>query len=274
MLDEWEAYFRTTTKESGPQIDEMFRTERKRMQGTLAATVRVCAEPERGCELAQECADYAAGLLNVFHPAHGTARTHSYATLRGQENIQKTTALFVVSGCIRRRQRGLLNPGAAPWFPDKVHIQFLRQSGLDTVGALRAKKEKSAYATSLLNALQLYSRSSLSTRIMDRLVYIFAALESVLLRNTREPVQKNRGERLAFLVKKTPAERIYVVEIKEDVYKLRSSFLHHGQSVVESSFIEEFMFYAWTSFIVLSHDSHAFPTRNALFKKLDSMKFA
>jgi hypothetical protein len=273
MLDEWEQHFRSTVKENGPQIVEMFRAERKRMQGTLAATFRVYAEPERGYELAQERAEYAIGLLNFFHPAHGTFRTRSYATLLGQENIQTTTALVLENGQIRQRQRGLLDRGASPWFLDKSQIQFLRQGGLDKVGALWDKKEKSEYDTCLLNALQLYSKSSLSTLVTDRLVYILAALESMLLRNTSEPVQKNIAERMAFIVKKTVDERKRIVRIVEEIYKIRSSFLHHGQRIKESEVIEEFMVCAWTSFVVLILDSEKFPTRDSMFDAIDNMKF-
>jgi len=275
MIDEWEQHFRSTVKEEdGSQIDEVFRTKRKQLQGTFAATLRVFAEPNRGYELALEQAEYAIGLLNFFHPAHGTLRTRSYATVLGQENIQTTTALILENGQIRQRQRKLIDRGASPWILDGSQIQFLKQSGLDKVGALWEKEGKSDFDTSSLNALQLYSKSSLGTLVTDRLVYLLAALESMLLRNTSEPVQKNIGERMAFIIKKTVDERKRVVQIVEEVYKLRSSFLHHGQRVNALDTIEEFMVCAWTSFLVLIQNSDKFATRDAMFDAIDNMKFA
>jgi hypothetical protein len=274
MLGEWEQHFRSMVKESEPRIDEKFRADRKQMQGTLAASFKIYAEPDRGYQLALERAERAIGLLNFFHPAHGTLRTRSYAALLGQEDIQTTTALVLENGRIRGRQRGLLDQGAAPWVLDRVYIQFLKGSGLDKVGALSEKEKKSDYDTYLLNALLLYSKSSLSTVVTERLVYIFAALESMLLKNTSEPVQKNIGERLAFLTRKTAEERRRVAQVVEEVYKLRSSFLHHGEKVNESEVIEEFMRCAWKSFIVLIAESEKFHTRSVMFDALDNMKFS
>jgi hypothetical protein len=149
----------------------------------------------------------------------------------------------------------------------------MKNSGLDKVGALSEKQKKSEYDTCLLNALILYSKSSLSTVVTERLVYIFAALESMLLKNTTEPVQKNIGERLAFLTRKTAEERRRVVQVVDEVYKLRSSFLHHGEEVNESAIIEEFMRSAWTSFIVLIAELDRFQERSQMFDTLDNMKF-
>jgi hypothetical protein len=273
MLDEWEQDVRSAINESSSRMEEQFRSRRKRMQGTLAATFKIHAEPDRGYQLALERAERAIQLLNFFHPAHGTLATRSYATLLGQENIQTTTTLILENGRVRGSQRGLSDQGATPWVLDRGHLQFLKSSGLDKVGALSEKQKKSEYDTCLLNALILYSKSSLSTVVSERLVYIFAALESMLLKNTTEPVQKNIGERLAFLTRKTAEERRRVVQVVDQVYKLRSSFLHHGEEVNESAVIEEFMRSAWTSFIVLIAELDRFQERSQMFDTLDNMKF-
>jgi len=273
MIDEWEQHHRSTVKEQGPQVEEFFRKVRKQMQGTLAATFRAHAEPERARELAGEQAEYAVGLLNFFHPAHGTLRTRSYVTLLGQENIQTTTTLVLDNGCIRQRSQGLLDRGASPWGLDRAHIQFVRQSGLDKMGAIWAREEKSEYDTSLLNALQLYAKSSLSMAVTDRLVYILAALESMLLRNDTEPVQKNIGERMGFIVKKTAEERKKMVRVVDEVYKIRSSFVHHGQKIKESQVIEEFMFCAWSLFLILIAESGKYSRRESMFDAIDNVKF-
>ena len=176
MLDEWEQDFKSAVNENSPRIEEKFRARRNQLQDTLAATFQIHAEPERGYQIALERAEKAIQLLNFFHPAHGTLATRSYATLLGQEDIQTTTALVLENGRIRGSQRGLLDQGATPWVLDRGHIQFMKNSGLDKVGALSEKQKKSEYDTCLLNALILYSKSSLSTVVSERLVYIFAAL--------------------------------------------------------------------------------------------------
>jgi hypothetical protein len=274
MLDEWERHVRSTVKEPVPRIEERFRVERKRMQGSLAATTQVYAEPKRGYELAQERAEYATGLLNFFHPASASLSTRSYATLLGQENEQTRTELLLDDGRIRGRLSGILERNtSSAWLLGRVGIARLRESGLDKVGALWEKEKKSDFDVSLLNALLLYSRSSLRTLVTDRLVYICAALESMLLRNRTEPVVKNIGERMAFLVKNTIDERKRTVRMVEEVYDLRSSFVHHGENIAQSEIVEEFMRCAWASLRVLLLDSEKYQSRTAMFDAIDNLKF-
>jgi len=46
----------------------------------------------------------------------------------------------------------------------------------------------------------IYSRNSIATDISDKLLFVLVALESMLLKDSNEPLQKNIGERMAFLV--------------------------------------------------------------------------
>jgi hypothetical protein len=95
----------------------------------------------------------------------------------------------------------------------------------------------------------------------------------MLLRNDTEPVQKNIGERMGFIVKKTAEERKKMVRVVDEVYKIRSSFVHHGQKIKESQVIEEFMFCAWSLFLILIAESGKYSRRESMFDAIDNVKF-
>jgi hypothetical protein len=52
----------------------------------------------------------------------------------------------------------------------------------------------------LHDALLLYSRNSTASETTDKLVFVLVSLESMLPKDANEPISKNIGERMAFLV--------------------------------------------------------------------------
>jgi Apea-like HEPN len=91
------------------------------------------------------------------------------------------------------------------------------------------------------DALLIYSRNSVAITPADKLVYILVGLESVLIRNSNEPLGKNIGERMAFLVGDTVDSRKAVLANVDEIYKLRSSFIHHGGAVKRPELLSTFM---------------------------------
>ena len=106
---------------------------------------------------------------------------------------------------------------------------------------------------------------------------IVTAGAAFFLKDNTEPINKNIGERMAFLFKVwTTDERQKLVATVSSVYNLRSSYIHHGKAIgsSEAALIEEFMLYVWLCFqsLTVSHDKYK--TRQDLFKELDARKFA
>lgn len=272
MLEEWEQFRRSKLEGDDSNIKAAFRSERKRIQGTAAIVVEVFAEPGRGYDFAQELAETAVALLNFFHPAHGNPRMRSYTTLLGQENMRTEKILVVENGLIRGGRSSALDKAASPWVLDDAKIRDLKEGGFDRVSALWENEKNSEYNASVLNALLLYSKSSLNLNLTDRLIYILAAIESILLRNNNEPVQKNIGERMAFLIRKTVEERKRIIHVVDEIYRARSSFLHHGQGVKSIDVLEEFMTYAWTAMLTLVLEAKNFQTKSDLLDAIENLK--
>jgi hypothetical protein len=124
----------------------------------------------------------------------------------------------------------------------------------------------------LSDALLLYSRNSIAIEPADKLVYILVPLESMLLQNENEPLAKNVGERMAFLIGQSKEQRIAVRDNTTEIYRHRSGFLHHGRSVKDLEVLATFMLNAWTCFNVLLVNMDRYQTTDELVDALDQKK--
>jgi len=71
----------------------------------------------------------------------------------------------------------------------------------------------------LYDVLQLHSRSSIAAGVSHKIVFVIAAIESLLLKDSNEPIQKNLGERMAFIIGESLEERKKIVANVEDFYR-------------------------------------------------------
>jgi len=71
--------------------------------------------------------------------------------------------------------------------------------------------------------IALLSRSSISKRLSDKLVYIFVAIESLFVRDGAEHLQSNFGERMAFFAENEAESRKSVGDNLKKAYAIRSS---------------------------------------------------
>jgi hypothetical protein len=129
---------------------------------------------------------------------------------------------------------------------DKATIgELQRTHGLDYLGNLLIKENRTEYEQALIDCLILYSKSTLAKDPASKLVGVLVALESMLLKDGSEPIQQNLSERIAFLF--SPEKRI---EIKRSViraYGLRPMFIHHGRRIEtdEIDELREFLLNVW-----------------------------
>lgn len=100
------------------------------------------------------------------------------------------------------------------------------------------------------------------------------ALESMLLKDASEPIVKNIGERMAFLIRDTLDARKLIVANVNETYQLRSAFIHHGESVEDLATVERFLGYAWETFRRLLERIGRHDTRALLIQELDDRKLS
>ena len=103
-----------------------------------------------------------------------------------------------------------------------------------------------------------------------------AAAESIFLRNASEPIQKNLGERMAFLIGQSVDERRNVIKNVDAFYGIRSRLIHHGKEIQDHQrdVVDEFFVNVWFSFVVLMRRASKWITRDEMFLALEEQKLS
>jgi hypothetical protein len=272
MLDRLEETLKAALGGKIAKMQDVFSRERKDLQGVAAATVKLLAEPIRASEIAEEEADKAVSLLRFLHPASSSPYLRCYCTLLGKQALRSSTHLIVEDGKILSKSQKIQPRGSSAWIIDKAEITELKAIGLDALSKMLEDANRSEFEDDLLGSIILYSKNALVEDPSDKLVYVFAALESILLKDRNEPIQKNLGERMAFLVGQSAEARMEIVENVSRTYALRSSFVHHGESPDDMATLEAFMKFACLCLVALIDQSRTFRTKSQLIEALETRK--
>jgi hypothetical protein len=244
---------------------------RSQLQGHLAACVTLTAEKKTAQASARTMAQEAIALLRFLSPANWILGVQSYCLPLGRERIEIPMELFVRNGEIGEISNTALKHGPAFWDidPDRARLPGL----LDLLHAL-SSNHTSDFRRQLYDALLLYSRNSTASETADKLVFVLVSLESLLLRDSNEPIAKNIGERMAFLIGASVEERKAIVQNVDATYRIRSKFIHHGDSVEDSEVIERFFEYAWQCFHALLHQIDDVAAKSDLLETLENRKLS
>ena len=76
-----------------------------------------------------------------------------------------------------------------------------------------------------------FGRAALTADLREKMIWYCAGLESILLRDSSEPILQNLSERLAMFAYDTVQERTVALKDVKEAYALRSRFVHHGLQV-------------------------------------------
>jgi len=272
MIDSWEQEEKQANPEESVHISHYFEKRRKQLQGYAAGVVPVVAELEMAGQIAQEETERAIAMLRVFSPANLSPRMKCFCMLRGKENLESITTLGVSCGRVVSFSQGYTDPLPETWAFTNNELALCRQQGLDIASQLLREEKKSEFQKAVFDSLLLYSRSSTFVEPADKLVYILAALEGILIKGT-EPIQQNLGERMAMLVGKSLEERKRVIANLKEVYKIRSAFIHHAQTVSDTELLSEFMPHAAIAIITIMINHTRFSTKDKFIQQLDDAKF-
>lgn len=272
MFEGWKA--EAIAKNPGAQegILEQFQSWSRDLRGLAVARTVVTGDSTSAEEIGARLAEEAASLIRMFTPAALLPNQRSYCTPLGLENTERYTRIRVSRDKIVGLVSGLTGPPTSSLVLGKDSIAKMRRAGLDQLIEIYAKPQRTDLEERSLSAVMMYSRMTLFRDHSDKLVYILAALECVLLKNETEPIQQNLSERLALLVGGTFAERKNVIQLLRSSYSRRSRVLHHGTRAIDGEQLKELMKYAWHGlFRVISHCPR-FKTRDMFLSAIDDMK--
>lgn len=269
VLDQWMDHWgEGICNKEQTKTDFMARYQKK-IQGISAATIRLNAEPIRAFEIAVEESEKALSILRIFSPAAVHPRLNTYITLLGKEHIDCYTYFLVNDAKLLSITEGLIdNSGIASALSNDA-ISRIKSSGLDLLSEILASGPETKFQEQVLDSIFIYSRCPLAKDVADKLIYILVAIESILLKDDNEPIQQNISKRMAYLIGNTVEQRKNVIENVIKIYKLRSSFIHHGQRIEDMDTLLIFMRYARTFFQIIIENITKFKDKQELIDKIE-----
>lgn len=148
---------------------------------------------------------------------------------------------------------------------------------MDALNAFLRVQRRSKFQEALFGSWLLYSQHSLAPSLTERTVYVFAALESLLLRDNSEPILASVPDRMAYISADDKAARRAIVGRFKEAYKHRSSIVHHGRAHLDESVkktLQEFLVDVWIFYRALFRQHDQFATRDDFFRAIDDMKYS
>ena len=279
LRDDIEKWFATPSpvREGLPaRTEQVFAARRQHLFGRTAAVITLQAERTYAAEIAIEKATLAAALLRLVSKGIFSPTTRSNCVLLGYEIAERQQFIEFKNDEFVGMSESIVAPESIDrWILDRRMIaQDLRYWTL--LAELLEAQSPSAFERDLLAAILLYSRVALSREVSEKLIHLFAALESVLLRNESEPIQSAISERLAFVVGRRPEERAQIAQLVKSVYGLRSRFVHHGvasASQKERGAVKELLLHVWKFFFQLTLAKTQYQTRDLFLDDLEKRKW-
>jgi hypothetical protein len=248
--------------------------ERSRIQGGIAARIKVTAEQEKAREIAHAAANEAVNLLRFLSHVNWTSRIVSYCAPLGREGVLQTEELFVKDGVIENLRKASIDQGLHGWNVEEARAMV--PGVFEALQNLAGNRDGTEFRRDLYDALQLHSRNSLASAVSHKIVFVVAAIESLLFKNSFEPIQKNLGERMAFLIGKSLESRKEIVKNVEDFYDIRSRLIHHGReaSGKDLEVIDTFFFNVWWTLRHLLAEVDRYHTKSQLLSELEDRKLS
>jgi hypothetical protein len=249
--------------------------EWKSIQGLAAATVTVIADSGSALDQALVTAEQSIALLRFYHPANLSPAEVSYVRPIGRENLERVNS-FLLSreGDLLHHIERVLPPLPMSWVLDSSTIAEMRSHGLDQLRDLDARAERTEFQDALVEALLIYARQNLAKNTVEKAIFIFAALEAMLIQNETEPIQQNIADRLALVVGQSLQERRAIARSVKKCYGLRSRFLHHGDTSGDSQELEGLMRCTWSFFRGLIVQNDRFVSKADLLNQIENVKFS
>jgi len=277
MIDEWEAssLSKAATPEEMESVRKGIERRRPEIQGLATATIKVEAESERAYEIAFQEVDRTVSILRLLSPANAHPAKISYSAPIGRQHEDSYAYLVIEDGKIVGYNSGLIDRSRTYWnLKNEDLITWAPE--LEVLSMLLLKEKLTDFQQTLLDALVLYSRSSLAKQVSDKLVYILIALESVFLKDSSELIQDAISLRMAYMQDVSVEKRRAIISNVKAVYKLRSSFIHHGQSVGvdETKILKDFMMNALLSLAALIPLAASEITKEEFFTNLENRRLA
>lgn len=273
MIDEWQLKCPPKDEKALENFNQFFKKKREELQGYAIGILEIEAEPDHAQDVAVELVEQAVSFLRVFSIVNTNVRLASYTRIKGRESFQQTESIVTGRESLHFSS-SLISPRPHQWLIDDNMMNLMLEEGLSIISELLVNPNPTAFQKKILDALSIYSKSSLEHEPEAKLIYIFSSLETLLLKSESEPIQHNIGERMAFLIREDKNSRKKIIQNVKEVYGYRSRFFHHGHGMEEIESISEFMTSAWESILLIVKNSDRFETKDEFISAIEDMKLS
>jgi hypothetical protein len=247
---------------------------RSDFQGLAVAEARLFGEPVRARQLAIERIELVVGILRFFAPAHRDGKVVSRIARWGYAP-ERTETVFVAdsTGRCSNISTALIDRPARALIDDEMR-EFLLGAGLSEVREIVAREKRTDLEQELLTGMVTFGRAALTPDLRERIVWYCAGLESILLKNSSEPILQNLGERLAMFAYDTIDERSAALADVRTAYSLRSSFAHHGVDIEDREAVNRFVRHGLRFFLRVAKNINRFSNKEQILDHIDRMKLS
>jgi hypothetical protein len=256
-----------------PELREQLTARFSRYRGHGALVVECDGEIAKARETALAAAERTLGAMSLLSPAAFRVAEASGVCLWGSHRRSSATTFEVAADGSTGSHEGATAPPPRPESFDENYTSELAPL-LGSLHVLLLADDKNALAEKLLDALAVYRRAVISPEPAEKLIFVFVALEMLLVRDGNEPLQDNVATRMAFLIGTDVPDRRSIIKTVKDAYSLRSSFIHHGNATLDTTQADAFLLLAWRTLVNLVSAIHQFATKDALIAALEDRKLS
>ena len=246
LFDEFGAEAMLKQPEHAQIVRQQARKLREELGHLTAVQIEIVGEQlfaeQRALSVAFDMADF----FRFMSPV-ATSWNVTFACFpHGCEHEPLTTLIEVSDGKLSSLSKRMRNPSSFRWKLSFEELDGHMRDGFRNCSVFFAPGKLTGFQKRVKTAIAAYSQGIGTADIRNRLIYAMSAAEHLLLRDENEPLQSSVGERMAFLIAKTPDDRRAVVSNFKKAYGLRSRQIHHlatidDEEVLSTFFINMFL---------------------------------
>ena len=246
---------------------------KERVQGFPAVVVNVNSAPDYAHRRALEIADDVASFLRLLSGAAFSPWLTCSVAPMGSEYVKSSISFSLIDNGSFAMHEGMRSRTPSYWQLTTEQLAHFREGFIQLVEQFIDTSMLNGFGRQIRSALLTYSRALASDNINDRLVYTFSALESLFLKDASEAIQQNVAERIAFLTKRSVADRVKLIQGFKQAYKLRSRYVHHGLDLDDRSELESFQMNVFEAFYAVMNQAKRYDQLSNFLSAIDEVKF-
>jgi hypothetical protein len=201
-------------------------------KGTFVANCEVLAEKNKAISIAIDCVTYAIDILKITSPTidYPQMPIHFDADFRNVYQVKNEVLIQTFKGKndfnieFYRKARPFEITDTTWNYLLGKNISFINSYSLSTF------EKKSELDTLINKAIRRFAKAISNTDLHERITQIFSVLESLLLPSESSAIIDSVCKYLPKILTKDLNERDRIISITKELYKVRSSMIHHGHS--------------------------------------------